>query len=139
GGGLRVAQRAPRVRVRAGRRARAAVALDDVVALPVALQVLEHVLEAGLVRVGVGMAGDGAGSEVALPRDDGVGEGRRARERLEVRRPAALRRPAGPGPLLRRVPEAVLDVPAHDTLLLLLGEGPDADVRPVRRRVEEAD
>jgi hypothetical protein len=62
------------------------------VVLLVALQILEHVLESGAVRIGVGMRRAGPGAEVALL--GRVRERRRAQERLEVRRAAALRRAA---------------------------------------------
>ena len=42
-------------------------------------------------------------------------------------------------PVLPGVAESVLDVPAHDALLLGLRERPDADVRQMRGRVQEAD
>src|SRR4051812_3757568 len=134
-----MAQRSSGVRARACCRSRSAVALDDVVALLSALQVLEHVLAAWLVRVGVWVAGAGPGAEVALARDDGVRERRRALERLKVRRAAALGWASCPGACLGGVPEAVLDVPADDALRLRLRQRPDADVRLVRRRAQEAD
>src|SRR5262249_59449588 len=86
-----------------------------------------------------GMARGRAGAEVALAGHERVRERRRAQEGLVVRRAAALGRAARPGALLRRVPEPVLDVPAHDALRLGLRECPDTDVRFVRSRAQEAD
>jgi hypothetical protein len=85
------------------------------------------------------VSGAGAGAQVAVAGDDGVRERRRACERLEVRRAAALRRAAHPGSLLGRVAEAVLDVPAYYAPPLRLRQRPDADVRLVGGRVQEAD
>ena len=81
-------------------------------------------LKPGAVRIGVRVRRAGPRAQVALARHDRVGERRRALERLEVRRAAALRRAAHPGPGLRGVPEAVLDVPAQHAAVLGLRERP---------------